>query len=365
MANDKPSIHPSLLTRKIIHIDLDAFFAAVEVILNPKLKNKPLIIGGTPSSRGVVCTASYEARKFGIKSAMPSAQAVKLCPHAIFLKPNFEAYKNASREVFKIIQNYSNIIEPMSMDEAYIDVSDSKNATQIAEDIRKNIFLATQLTASAGVAPNKMVAKIASDINKPNGITIVKPHEVFHFMQPLLIKKIPFVGPVTTKKFSEYNILTCADVISTGRDFIIKTFGTSSEWVYQRACGIDDSPVETAHIRKSLGEEETFPKDIFLMEHKLKELNKIILNLLICLKSKGFAAKTVTVKIKYANFKVRTKTKSYPLYFFTEEIISKVALELFHEFKCENDSIRLIGVSVSNLIELKDMQQETLFSNYI
>ncbi|KAB8028116.1 DNA polymerase IV [Fluviispira multicolorata] len=365
MNGTNPEIHYSLLKRKIIHIDLDAFFAAVESRNNPKLKGKPLIIGGSPSSRGVVCTASYEARKFGIKSAMASSQALKLCPHAIFLKPNFESYKNASREVFKILSTYSELIEPMSMDEAYIDVSESKNATEIAENIRKKIQNLTQLTASAGIAPNKMVAKIASDINKPNGIAIVKPHQVFNFMQPLLIKKIPFVGPVTTKKFADFNIYTCADVILAGKDFIINKFGSSSEWVYQRACGIDESPLETTQIRKSLGEEETFPKDIFRMEHKLFELNRIILNLFININKKNLAAKTITVKIKYANFTVKTKSKSYPLYFFEEEIIKKIALELFLEFKCDKEPLRLIGVSISNLIDKSEMKQTTLFDNYI
>ena len=361
-------IHPSLLKRKIIHIDLDAFFAAVEIRDNPRLKGKPIVIGGLPGSRGVVATASYEARKFGIHSAMPSNHAQKLCPQAIFLRPRFEAYKNASHEVFDILTKYTSQIEPMSLDEAYLDVtsiSQNSSATKFAESIREDIYRFTKLTASAGVAPNKMIAKIASDINKPNGIAVIKPQFSFDFMQPLLLKKIPFVGPVTSKKFSEHNLLTCSDVVNVGKDYIIKNFGNSSEWVYERSCGIDESEVITTHVRKSIGEEETFIHDLISHEEKVTELKKIVASLSENLIKKNIAAKTVTVKIKYFNFIVRTKSKSFPLYFYEKNIIEKISLSLLEEFKDRNTPIRLLGISVSNIIDKDNMAQYTLFSDYI
>ncbi len=361
-------IHPSLLRRKIIHIDLDAFFAAVEIRDNPKLKGKPLIIGGMPGSRGVVATASYEARKFGIHSAMPSSHAKKLCPQAIFLRPRFEAYKNASNEVFKILAKYTPQIEPMSLDEAYLDVtsiSENDSATKFAESIKNDIFQITKLTASAGVAANKMIAKIASDINKPNGITVIKPHFSFDFMQPLLLKKIPFIGPVTSMKFSKHCLFTCSDVVSAGKNYILNHFGRSSEWVYERSCGIDESEVITTHVRKSIGEEKTFIHDLISKEEIVNELKKIVASLSEDLLKKNIAFKTITVKIKYFDFIIRTKSKSFPLYFHEKYIIEKIALNLLNEFNDKKKPIRLLGISVSNIIDKDKMEQHTLFSDYI
>ena len=367
-SNLQQIIHPSLLKRKIIHFDLDAFFAAVEIRDNPRLKGQPLIIGGMPNERGVVATASYEARKFGIHSAMSSAQAKKLCPQAIFLKPRFDAYSSASAEVFKILTNYCSIIEPMSLDEAYLDVtniSHQTSATKIAENIRHEIFLKTKLTASAGIAPNKMIAKIASDLNKPNGFAVIKPQFCFPFMQTLPLKKVPFIGPVTSRKFASHNLFTCSDVFRIGKNYIIENFGPNAEWVYDKACGIDESEVITTHVRKSYGEEETFIKDIINYSDKINMLKKMVASLSEYLLKKNISFKTVTIKIKYSNFTVKTKSKSFPLYFFEKNILEKISLQFLEEMNCEKVPLRLMGVSVSNVINKKDLQQETLFGDYI
>ncbi len=361
-------IHPSFLKRKIIHIDLDAFYAAVEVRDNPLLKGKPIIIGGQPHERSVVSTCSYEARKFGVRSAMSSAMAKKLCPHAIFIRPRFEAYKKASHDVFQILSKYCALIEPLSLDEAYLDVTKEaqhSSATAIAQNIRHEIFTTTKLTASAGIAPNKMIAKIASDINKPDGLKIVKPQECFSFMQPLSLKKIPFIGPVTYNKFAALQLLTCQDVIRAGQDYLIEYFGESALWVLQKAYGIDESEVSTDHVRKSFGEEETFPKDLINTNDKIEHLKRIVLNLYHYLAQKNIAFKTLTVKVKFANFQVRTKAKSFPLYFFEHTAMEKIALQLLSEMEYQNTPVRLLGISVSNVIDKNDMQQITLFSEYI
>lgn len=364
----KKYIHPSLLKRKIIHIDLDAFYAAVEIRDNPLLKGKPIIIGGQPHERSVVSTCSYEARKYGIHSAMSSAMAKKLCPHAIFIRPRFEAYKKASHEIFQILNKYCSLIEPMSLDEAYLDVTQEaqqSSATAIAQSIRNEIFVTTKLTASAGIAPNKMIAKIASDINKPNGLTIVKPNDCFTFMQPLSLKKIPFIGPVTYNKFAAFQLLTCSDVIRAGSDYLLEHFGESALWVLQKANGIDESEVCTDHVRKSFGEEETFPKDITNTTDKEEQLKKIVFNLYSYLERKNIAFKTITVKVKFTNFQVRTKAKSFPLYFFEYAAMEKIALQLLDEMECKNTPVRLLGISVSNVIDKNDLQQVTLFPEYI
>lgn len=361
-------IHPSLLKRKIIHIDLDAFYAAVEIRDNPLLKGKPVIIGGLPQERSVVCTCSYEARKFGIRSAMSSAMAKKLCPQAIFIRPQFEKYKKASQIIFQILQKYCSTIEPMSLDEAYLDVTieaRESSATAIAQSIRNEIFLNTQLTASAGIAPNKMIAKIASDINKPNGLTIIKPKDCFIFMQDLPLKKIPFIGPVTAQKFATHQLLTCKNVIQAGKDYILEHFGESAIWVWEKAQGIDESDVCTTHIRKSFGEEETFPKDLTNNSEIIAELNRIVKNLYLILERKNIAFKTISIKIKYNNFQVKTKAKSFPLYFSDLYSMEKISHSLFLEMEKTTLPIRLLGVSVSNVISKNEMQQVTLFPDYI
>jgi len=252
--------------RKVIHIDMDCFYAAVEVKHNPRLKGKAIAIGGPPNSRGVLCTASYEARKFGVRSAMPSSHAARLCPQLIFLPPQFDLYREESEHVHRIMSDYTDKIEPLSLDEAYLDVSGSTihkgSATLIAQEIRQRIYKERKLTASAGVAPNKLIAKIASDWNKPNGLKVVPPHEVGEFISPLKIEKIHGVGRVTAEKMHQHQIFTCADLQKRSEVELIRLFGSMGTWLYGASRGWDDREVVTEWERKSVSVEETFDKDM-------------------------------------------------------------------------------------------------------
>lgn len=262
--------------RKIIHIDMDCFYAAVEVKHNPQLRGKPLGIGGPPNSRSVLCTASYEARKFGVRSAMPSSQAVRLCPQLILVPPNFELYKAESRKVHEIFTRFTDKIEPLSLDEAYLDVTDCKlfngSATLIAQEIRRLIFEETRLTASAGIAPNKFLAKIASDWKKPNGQFVVPPQEIEKFVKELPVGKIFGVGKVTAQKMHDLGLHTCSDIQKYSVPELHRWFGSRAQELYDFSRGIDNREVITEWERKSLTVEETYNKDLQSLEECLKQV---------------------------------------------------------------------------------------------
>jgi DNA polymerase IV len=265
--------HPQ---RKIIHIDMDCFYAAVEAKYQPELCGLAVAIGGQPGTRSVLCTANYEARKFGVRSAMPSSQAIKLCPHLIILPPNFALYKKESLAVREILNRFSEKIEPLSLDEAFIDVSDSEilggSATLIANEIRQLIFLEQNLTASAGVAPNKFLAKIASDWKKPNGIFVINPGEVSDFMPSLPVEKIHGVGKVTAQKMHKLGIHNCGDLQSHSIKELTNWFGSRGATLYQLSRGLDDREVECDSQRKSISVEETFPNDITTLNECLDQI---------------------------------------------------------------------------------------------
>jgi len=262
--------------RKIIHIDMDCFYAAVEVKYRPELKGKPLGVGGPPNTRSVLTTASYEARKFGVRSAMPSSQAVRLCPELILVPPNFPLYKRESQAVREIMGRYTDKVEPLSLDEAYLDVSDSPFcdglATKIAREIRAAIHKELGLTASAGIAPNKFLAKIASDWKKPNGQFTIRPEDIEAFMPPLKIEKIHGVGRVTAKKMHELGLFTCADIQKKSMTELERWFGSRGEHLYERARGIDHREVDTSSERKSLTVEETYNADLVTVEEWQKKI---------------------------------------------------------------------------------------------
>jgi DNA polymerase-4 len=264
------------MTRKIIHVDMDCFYAAVEVKHNPELRGKPLGVGGPAESRSVLCTASYEARKFGVRSAMPSATAKRLCPKLILVPPRFDLYKKESHAVREILERYTKRIEPLSLDEAYLDVTDSTHcrgsATLIAKEIRAAIQKELELTASAGIAPNKFLAKIASDWNKPNGQFVIRPRDVEKFMLTLPVEKIHGVGKVTAKKMHALGLFTCADIQARSPDQLKEWFGSSAGWYANVARGVDERPVETNGERKSLTVEETFHRDLETLEDCLAAL---------------------------------------------------------------------------------------------
>lgn len=334
--------------RKIIHIDMDCFYAAVEVKYRPDLKGKPLGVGGSANSRGVLCTASYEARRFGVRSAMPSSQAVRLCPSLILVPPNFSLYKKESQAVREIFQRYTSIIQPLSLDEAYLDVTEAAlnrgSATQIARDIRADIARELNLTASAGIAPNKFLAKIASDWKKPNGQFVIRPHEIDAFMLELKIEKIWGVGKVTAKKMHELGLFTCVDLQKAEPFWLKKWFGSRAQELSQLARGIDHRPVETHQERKSLTVEETFSKDLTTLEACLKEVPSLYKDWegrMLKQKEKSQIRGWVA-KIKFSDFSSTTHEQSHREWPTQENFMQLVKTA----WERRREPVRLLGLGV-------------------
>ena len=345
-------IHPSLLLRKIIHVDMDAYYAAVEMRDDPTLKGKPLIIGGSPQSRGVVCTASYEARKYGVKSAMACSVAQRLCPQALFLRPDFEKYKAVSNQIREIFFRHTPLVEPLSLDEAYLDVTNNPEglyAVKIARLIQQEIFEKLHLSASAGVGPNKMIAKIASDVRKPFGITVIQPHEVLDFVGALPMRKIHGIGPSTEKVFTNQGIIICRDIWPFEIETLKTKFGTNlGSWIFLRARGIDERNIETSRERKSLGQEETFGQDLLNLLDLEKILFEIAQGVAKDLKKRNIAGKTITLKIKYADFERATRQISLEKATSDAEELFVVARDLLlNKTKAGQKKIRLLGISIS------------------
>ena len=337
--------------RKIIHIDMDAFYASVEQLDNPELVGKPLAVGGS-EIRGVVAAASYEARKFGVRSAMSGMQAKRNCPNLIFVKPRFDRYKEISQQIRSIFLEYTDLVEPLSLDEAYLDVTENKignpSATMIAEEIRKKIKERTGLNASAGISINKFVAKIASDINKPNGQKTISPEEVVPFLETLDVKKFFGVGKVTKEKMYLLGIYTGKDLKEKSFEFLGQNFGKSGNFYYNVVRGIHNSKVKPLRTQKSLAAEHTFSEnissEIFMME-RLEEIATEVERRL--LKSK-LAGKTITLKIKYSDFTLQTRSKTIPVFLSSKKQILEVVKELLFQAKMK-ESVRLLGISISNL----------------
>jgi DNA polymerase-4 len=342
--------------RKIIHIDMDAFYASVEQRDRPELKGKPVIVGGDPNSRGVVAACSYEARKFGIHSAMPSSRAYKLCPHAVFLRPRFDVYRSVSNDIREIFQEYTDIVEPLSLDEAFLDVTKNKreitSATLIAQEILKKIYEKTgQLTASAGVSFNKFLAKVASDFNKPNGITVITPDDATDFIDKLPIRKFFGVGKVTEEKMHNLGIKTGADLKKMDKERLINIFGKAGNYFYNIAQGIDNRPVETEWIRKSIGKETTFSEDIDDKEQMIEILTQLAVKIENILKRDGREGMTVTLKVKYFDFQSITRriTVSEPIA--DADIIMKYVSSLLDNTEAGMKKVRLLGISISNFTD--------------
>ncbi|MDX1591234.1 MAG: DNA polymerase IV [Balneolaceae bacterium] len=339
--------------RKIIHVDMDAFFASVEQRDAPEYRGKPVVVGGSPQGRGVVAAASYEARKFGIRSAMPASRAVQLCPNAVFLKPRFDVYKEVSNQIRQIFFEYTDLVEPLSLDEAYLDVTsnhkDNPSATLIAREIKKRIYETTGLTASAGVAGNKFLAKIASDLDKPNGLSVITPDEAEDFIENLPIGDFYGVGKATQKKMEKLGIRNGRDLKQWDEVDLVKQFGKSGHHYYRIARGIDQRRVKPDRIRKSIGKERTFSEDISDLEwiHDfLDELSQKISQSMLKLEALG---KTITLKVRYRNFE--TVTRSATLHHFTNqsEEIAETAKHLLSDTEAGIREVRLLGISVSSL----------------
>lgn len=341
--------------RKIIHIDMDAFFASVEQRDNPELKGKCVVVGGSPQSRGVVCAASYEAREFGVRSAMASSIAYKLCPHAVFLSPSFQKYKDISLKLKEIFLDYTDLIEPLSLDEAYLDVTNNKinqaSASIIAKEIKNRIQSELSLVASCGIASNKLLAKIASDYKKPNGFFVIKPEKSKDFMKELLINKVPGVGKATLKKLTELKVEYCKDLLNYSQAFIEKEFGKFGKRLYLNAQGIDNRPVKVYREAKSIGSEKTLSHDSL----DINELQEILLNeirqVTQRLEYKKLSGRTITLKVKYYDFTQVTRSITLTRSIFRAEDIFNICKQLIKKTLIGKKKVRLIGVSLSNFQE--------------
>ena len=339
------------LIRKIIHVDMDAFYASVEQMDNPDLRGKPVAVGGN-EIRGVVSAASYEARKFGVRSALSGALAKKYCPELLFVKPRFDRYKEISQKIRKIFHDYTDLVEPLSLDEAYLDVTHNKkgnpSASLIAEEIRLRILNEVGLTASAGISVNKFIAKVASDVNKPNGQKTVSPDEVIPFLEELPIRKFYGVGKVTAEKMYQLGIFTGLDLKSKPIDFLEKHFGKSGTYYYYVVRGIHNSEVKPNRITKSVAAEHTFDENLTSEIFMQERLEAIAGELDRRLKKHKIAGKTVTLKIKYSDFTQQTRSKTLPYFIADKSLLFDTVKELLFQERMK-DSVRLLGISLSNL----------------
>jgi len=337
--------------RKIIHVDMDAFYASVEQLDNPELSGKPIAVGGS-SQRGVVAAASYEARKFGVRSAMSSVLAKRNCPELIFVKARFDRYKEISQKIRAVFFEYTDLVEPLSLDEAYLDVTTNKkgnpSATLIAKEIRNRIFEETGLNASAGISINKFIAKVASDVNKPNGQKTVNPEEVIQFLEDLDIRKFYGVGKVTAEKMYKLGIFTGKDLKTKPIEFLEQHFGKSGSYYYHVVRGVHKSEVKPHRIPKSVGAERTFNENLSSEIFMLERLEQIANELERRLKKSDIAGKTITLKIKYSDFTLNTRSKTLPYYIADKGLILETAKELLYQEEMQN-SVRLLGISLANL----------------
>lgn len=330
---------------------MDAFYASVEQLDHPNLRGKALAVGGS-EKRGVVSAASYEARKFGVRSAMSGFQAKRLCPHLIFVRPRFERYTEISHKIRKIFQDYTDKVEPLSLDEAYLDVTENKkgnpSATLIAKEIRDRIYKEVGLTASAGISINKFVAKVASDYNKPNGQKTVNPEEVLGFLEQLDIRKFYGIGKVTAEKMYQLGIFTGKDLKAKPLEFLEEKFGKSGTYFYNVVRGFHNTEVKSNRLRKSLAAERTFRENLSSEIFMLEKLDNIAQEVSRRLAKSKVSGKTITLKIKYSDFTLQTRSKTLPYYVHAKDLILETARELLYQEKLQN-SVRLLGISLSNL----------------
>ena len=342
-----------LAMRKIIHIDMDAFFASIEQRDNPDYSGKPLAVG-YPGARGVVAAASYEARKYGVRSAMASKIALRKCPHLIFVMPRFEVYKSVSMLIMDIFHEYTDLVEPLSLDEAFLDVTENykhmTSATQIAQEIKQKITDTVGLTASAGVSFNKFLAKIASDYKKPNGLFVVEPYFAEQFVETLAIEQFYGVGKVTSERMHQLGIKTGADLKKRSEQELVTNFGKAGHIYYRNARAIDDRLVESQRIRKSVSSETTFVTDLDSYDDLLPELKKVAREVMEYTDKKKFKGRTVSLKIKYADFKMISRSKTFHVYISDYDTLLNAGSELLQLVDL-TPKVRLIGIGIKNLEE--------------
>ncbi|RMG88436.1 MAG: DNA polymerase IV [Bacteroidetes bacterium] len=349
-----PALEPPF--RKIIHIDMDAFYASIEQRDHPEWRGKPVAVGGA-GRRGVVASASYEARRFGVRSAMPGSMARRLCPDLIFAGRNHEVYAAVSCEIQDIFYEFTDLVEPLSLDEAYLDVTDNKpglpSATHIANAIRQRIFEQTQLTASAGVSFNKFLAKVASDIHKPNGIKVIRPEEALDFLEKLPVEKFMGIGKVTARKMHAMGIFTGGDLRKYSEIELVRRFGKAGRHYFNIVRANDNRPVRPHRIRKSIGAERTFFEDLSDLDAMKEKLTAIAQTVFDYMRKKDNYGRTVTLKIKTHDFKVLTRSKTFQSDIRDPKLLTQIAFELLDANAGEFDKVRLLGISVSNLAKAR------------
>ncbi|MCP9235584.1 DNA polymerase IV [Lewinella sp. JB7] len=338
--------------RKIIHIDMDAFFASVEQRDNPELRGKPIAVGGS-KMRGVVAAASYEARVYGVRSAMPSITAKRLCPELIFVKSSFDKYREVSNQIREIFYSYTDLVEPLSLDEAYLDVTETKrgpsSATLIARAIRDEIFATTQLTASAGVSFNKFLAKVASDINKPNGMKVIMPEEAAGFLSALPVEDFHGIGKVTAARMHKMGYRTGADLLKLSEVEMAQRFGKVGRHYYRIVRALDDRPVNPNRNRKSVGAERTYSEDVTTLKDMTEKLDWLAEKVFDYLEAQNNFGRTVTLKMKSPHFVIHTRSRSFSGEIRRLADLKEVAYQLLRENIDEVPVVRLLGLSVSNL----------------
>lgn len=350
--------------RKIIHIDMDAFFASIEQRDNAEYRGKPLAVGYS-GARGVVAAASYEARQYGVRSAMASKTALRKCPQLIFVMPRFDVYKSVSRQIMEIFHEYTDLVEPLSLDEAFLDVTENHkqmtSATQIAQEIKQKVRDTVGLTASAGVSFNKFLAKIASDYKKPNGLFVVRPDIAEQFVESLTIEQFYGVGKVTAERMHQLGIRTGADLKKWTEQGLVSNFGKAGHIYYLNARAIDDRPVEWKRIRKSVSSETTFEKDIDSYEELLPILDTLTREVIEYIGKKNFKGRTVSLKIKYADFKIISRSKTFPVSIPDYETLYKAGSELLAAVDL-SPKVRLIGIGIKNIDEEVGWTNDTQLS---
>ncbi|MCP4903152.1 MAG: DNA polymerase IV [bacterium] len=350
--------------RRILHCDMDCFYAAVHMRDEPALKGQPVVVGGSPEGRGVVAAANYEARRYGIHSAMPASQAKRLCPTTVFVRPDFSRYRTESEAIFSIYRKYTPQIQPLSLDEAFLDVTDHLgeygSATAVAHEIRRVVSDEQRLTVSVGVGPNKLVAKIASDFDKPDGLTVVKPQEVEAFLAPLPIRRLPGIGPASEKRLNTMDIETVADLRALSLDRLLNRFGHWGRSLWERARGIDERPVRVDRVRKSLSTERTFETNIEGILNMDEILVRMAGEVAESLRRRELAGRTVTVKVRFSDFSTPTRSQTLDVPTASAATIAACARELLRRTDAQTRAVRLLGVGLSGLVPAA-LEQPDLF----
>jgi DNA polymerase IV len=352
-------------SRRVLHCDMDCFYAAVHMRDDPSLRGKPVAIGGRPESRGVVAAASYEIRRFGVHSAMPSSQARRLCPEAIFIPPDFRRYAKESEKIFTIYREFTPLVQAVSIDEAYLDVTDhlgeAGSATAVAKEIRRRVREERGLTVSVGVGPNRLVAKIASDFDKPDGLTVVPPPKVQAFLDPLPVRRLHGVGPATEQALAEMEVRTVAELRAVPLETLTGRFGKPGRLLFEFSRGIDERPVETHSERKSLGTENTYAEDLKELARMEEEVERMAVEVAEALGRSGLAGCTVTLKLRYSDFTTLTRSRTFAIPVYDGPTIAEAARDLLRRTEASSRPVRLLGVTASNLVRER-ISQLSLFA---